>query len=505
MPISSDGSPPALRILPRRFPQSVRRGACRRHPCARRGRAQHRRPSATVALHRARAGRIRRSGDRACPPRRGRWASARHPLDAARRTWLGAALYAPPPCVCPGRDRHTGRVDCRRDHRLRPGARRPMARAALRRRVEAGVCVGAVRAGRRAAAFARHRRALRRLARPGRRLLRRSPSSARLASRSTAPPARCRYAARGSRRATSRRSVSRPALGRGFLPADQRRGSPRVVVLSSAFWRQRYGGRRDVVGEIVRLSGEPYTIVGVMPPVTFPAWPVNPAAVTLDPESRQLWVPIPLNGGARSERPSARVRRGGAPGARRRPACGDRPAESHIGSVRTRSASRAPGAAARAVRGRRAHAAVGARRRHACRAADCVREPGGAVRIRVRVAPRRAAIRSALGAGAGQARPPAGARGARARVGRDVRRTCRSHARRWPRCPGSCRRRSHFSPRRRSISASWRLPLGSRGRSGDARRLAHRAAGRGGADAARRRRPASRARLSRAAWSPRWR
>ena len=86
----------------------------------------------------------------------------------------------------------------------------------------------------------------------------------------------------------------RPALGRAFLPGDQRPGSPRVVILSSAFWQQRYGARRDIVGERVRLSGEPYTIVGVMPPVTFPAWPVNPAAVTLDPESRQLWVPIPL-------------------------------------------------------------------------------------------------------------------------------------------------------------------------------------------------------------------
>lgn len=85
----------------------------------------------------------------------------------------------------------------------------------------------------------------------------------------------------------------RPVLGRGFLRADQTLGSHRVVILSSPFWRQRYGGRRDIVGEIVRLNGEPYTIVGVMPPVTFPAWPVNPAAVTLDPESRQLWVPIP--------------------------------------------------------------------------------------------------------------------------------------------------------------------------------------------------------------------
>ena len=29
-----------------------------------------------------------------------------------------------------------------------------------------------------------------------------------------------------------------------------------------------------------------------MPPVTFPAWPVNPATVTLEADSRQFWVPI---------------------------------------------------------------------------------------------------------------------------------------------------------------------------------------------------------------------
>ena len=84
-----------------------------------------------------------------------------------------------------------------------------------------------------------------------------------------------------------------PALGRTFTPADGSPGNHRVVILSHAFWRERLGGRPEAVGETLRLSGEPYTIVGVMPAVAFPAWPVNPAAVTLDPDSRQLWVPIP--------------------------------------------------------------------------------------------------------------------------------------------------------------------------------------------------------------------
>lgn len=85
----------------------------------------------------------------------------------------------------------------------------------------------------------------------------------------------------------------RPALGRTFAPADEMPGNHRQIVLSTAFWRDRFGGRRDALGETVLLSGQPYTVIGVMPPATYPAWPVNPAHVTLDPESRQFWVPIP--------------------------------------------------------------------------------------------------------------------------------------------------------------------------------------------------------------------
>jgi putative ABC transport system permease protein len=85
----------------------------------------------------------------------------------------------------------------------------------------------------------------------------------------------------------------RPAIGRGFRPQDERAGHERVVVLSSGFWHRHLGGRADAIGSTLRLSGEPYTVVGVLPPVTMPAWPANPAVVTLDPDSADVWVPIP--------------------------------------------------------------------------------------------------------------------------------------------------------------------------------------------------------------------
>jgi predicted permease len=69
-------------------------------------------------------------------------------------------------------------------------------------------------------------------------------------------------------------------------------GHERVVVLSHAFWQERFGGRTAVLGESLVLSGRPFTIIGVMPQAVFPGWPVNPATVTIDPDARQFWVPI---------------------------------------------------------------------------------------------------------------------------------------------------------------------------------------------------------------------
>ena len=57
----------------------------------------------------------------------------------------------------------------------------------------------------------------------------------------------------------------KPVQGRDFLASEEAPGGPRVVVLSYRTWLQRFSGRKDVVGQGVRLSGELYTIVGVLP------------------------------------------------------------------------------------------------------------------------------------------------------------------------------------------------------------------------------------------------
>jgi predicted permease len=55
-----------------------------------------------------------------------------------------------------------------------------------------------------------------------------------------------------------------PAFGR-LLSTPSGSGGSREVVLSQGLWRRRFGERPDVLGRTVRLDGENYTIVGVMP------------------------------------------------------------------------------------------------------------------------------------------------------------------------------------------------------------------------------------------------
>ncbi|MCF3649871.1 ABC transporter permease [Synoicihabitans lomoniglobus] len=56
-----------------------------------------------------------------------------------------------------------------------------------------------------------------------------------------------------------------PMLGRAFTAAETEPGRNDVVLLSHAFWQQRYGGDAAVLGRTLRLDGRNVTIIGVMP------------------------------------------------------------------------------------------------------------------------------------------------------------------------------------------------------------------------------------------------
>jgi len=56
-----------------------------------------------------------------------------------------------------------------------------------------------------------------------------------------------------------------PELGRGFV-ADEEKVGTRVAVISHALWASQFASDKSVIGRAIRLSGDLYTVIGVMPP-----------------------------------------------------------------------------------------------------------------------------------------------------------------------------------------------------------------------------------------------
>jgi putative ABC transport system permease protein len=69
-------------------------------------------------------------------------------------------------------------------------------------------------------------------------------------------------------------------LGRDFTSEEGQPGRDHVVILSNRLWAQSFASNRELVGQDVRLNGEPYTVVGVLPPGIH------------DRFNSQLWVPL---------------------------------------------------------------------------------------------------------------------------------------------------------------------------------------------------------------------
>jgi putative ABC transport system permease protein len=56
-----------------------------------------------------------------------------------------------------------------------------------------------------------------------------------------------------------------PMLGRNFLPEDDRRGAPPVVLLGSSIFKNRYASDPAIIGRTIRINEVPSVVIGVMP------------------------------------------------------------------------------------------------------------------------------------------------------------------------------------------------------------------------------------------------
>jgi predicted permease len=81
-----------------------------------------------------------------------------------------------------------------------------------------------------------------------------------------------------------------PFLGRTFLPEEEIRGKDHEVILNYGLWQRRYGADRSLLGKTIKVDGEDFTVVGVMPREFH--W-------EFESGHRQLWVPVGYTEGDR--------------------------------------------------------------------------------------------------------------------------------------------------------------------------------------------------------------
>jgi predicted permease len=80
-----------------------------------------------------------------------------------------------------------------------------------------------------------------------------------------------------------------PVLGRFFRPdEDDAAGASPVVVLAWRFWQRRMAGNRNVVGQTVKLSGLPYTVIGIAPEKF--------TGTDSEPTEFDFWAPLSMTG-----------------------------------------------------------------------------------------------------------------------------------------------------------------------------------------------------------------
>jgi putative ABC transport system permease protein len=71
-----------------------------------------------------------------------------------------------------------------------------------------------------------------------------------------------------------------PALGRNFLPEEDRPKGSKVVLLGYDLWQRVFQGDRNVLGHVLQLDNQSYTVVGILP------------QEAIFPNKAELWTPL---------------------------------------------------------------------------------------------------------------------------------------------------------------------------------------------------------------------
>jgi len=89
---------------------------------------------------------------------------------------------------------------------------------------------------------------------------------------------------------------AKPLLGRTFTPEEERYHGPHAVILSESYWRSRFGRDPQILNRALKLNGDLYPIIGVMP-----------KSFQFPNDVTEMWVPITFQPKALA--PSARTGR----------------------------------------------------------------------------------------------------------------------------------------------------------------------------------------------------
>jgi predicted permease len=122
---------------------------------------------------------------------------------------------------------------------------------------------------------------------------------------------------------------SAPLLGRVFTDEDAQPGNDKVVVLSHALWKNRFASSPAIIGQMVRLNTETYTVIGVMPEEFYFPTPRT-----------QAWVPFAFTSAQKSD--NERGREFSSMIARLKPGVGLPSIQRQLDLIQSRNAERLP-------------------------------------------------------------------------------------------------------------------------------------------------------------------